>query len=86
MLNPSDKERLASLEADIPWIREALGRLELGQKEVRKLVEDHLIRPRNNSSGTNGKNGITITIGRKTIGAIIALPGLWAFLQSLGVV
>ena len=34
MLEPSDKERLATLEADIPWIKGALERIELGQKEL----------------------------------------------------
>ena len=34
MLEPSDKERLATLEADIPWIKGALERIEMGQKEL----------------------------------------------------
>ena len=34
MLGPTDKERLAALEAGIPWIKDSLGRIELGQKEL----------------------------------------------------
>ena len=82
MLDPSDKERLATLEADIPWIKDALGRLDLGQKELHKMVEDHLIGHRNGSAGTNGQNGgVTIVITKKAL--VVAVPigsttGLWA--------
>ena len=74
MLDRSDKERLAALETDIPWIKETLGRLELGLKEVHKSVESHLTSPRHGNGGSgNGTRGISIQIGQKTSLAILGL-------------
>ena len=42
MLERTDKERLATLEADIPWIKGGVARIEISQKEERKDLEEHL--------------------------------------------
>ena len=43
MLSPSDKERLATLEADIPWIKGALARIELATTELHDKLKDDTI-------------------------------------------
>lgn len=74
MLNLTDKERLATLEADIPWIREVLARLDLSMIEVHKSMEAHLISRRHLANG-NGTpiQGISIQVGQKTAIAVLAL-------------
>lgn len=93
MLERTDKERLASLEADIPWIKESLGRLESGLKDLHELFEDHLIHHRS-SSGTNGNGsngGVQIIIGKRALGVLATVPiggtlaGIAAYLKFLGV-
>lgn len=98
MLDPSDKERLATLEADIPWIKGSLVRLELSVKEVHKSVESHLISRRHLVDG-NGVpiaspaiTGVSIQIGQKTAIAIIGLLsgggllGVGGLLKVFGVI
>jgi len=85
MLQRSDKERLATLEAHIPWIRGSLGRIELGDKERSKALERHL---RNHPNGNGNGGSITVVLGRKTLTALVMAilgggGGIWALLQNL---
>ena len=79
MLELSDKERLATLEADIPWIKGALARLELSMNEVHKSVETHLLSRRHLVNGNGvpiappSVTGLSIQVGQKTAIAIIGL-------------
>ena len=87
MLNQTDKERLATLEADIPWIKDALGRLELGQKELHKSHEKHLAHHRGDGS-INGNGGVKIIIGKRALGLLASVPvggTVAGVLRSLGV-
>jgi len=91
MLQPKDKERLARLEADIPWIKESLGRLESGLEKLHELYEEHLTHHRNGSSGGQNGGGVTIVIGSKTVAtlltAVVAVAGVvGAYLKRQGII
>ena len=75
MLQQTDRERLATLEADRTWIKDTLVRLELAMAEVHKSVEAHLTAPRRHLVNGNGVpiTGINIQVGQKTALAILAL-------------
>lgn len=73
MLNPTDKERLATLEAGIPWIKELLDRLVAGQEKLHNALEAHIAHPAN-GNGSNG--GVQIIIGKKALGGLAALAAL----------
>ena len=92
MLERSDKERLAILETSVPWIRDALGRVELSQKEIRKDYDEHLRHHRFNGNGGSGsKDGISIQVGGKALGIIATMVGttwggtVWAALGTPGI-
>jgi len=70
MIERTEAERLATLEADIPWIKESLARLELGVKEVHQSCESHITR--HDGIPRNGNGGISVNIGRKTALALLA--------------
>ena len=91
MVPPTDKERLTALETERPWIKESLGRIELGQKELWKSHEKHLSRHRGNGNG-NGNSGVTIYISKKALGALTIPPltavigGVLGYLKFVGVI
>ena len=93
MLNPSDKERLAALEADIPWIKESLGRTESLLTDLHSLVEGHLIDhghiPGQQTGPQNG--GVAIVVGGKTMAALLtaaagAVGLIGAYLKKQGLI
>ena len=90
MLERSDKERLATLEADSSWIKESLERLELGQKEFHRSMEQHLVRHRGNGAANGGNGGVQIIIGKRTLVLLMTVPvggivsGALVYLRALG--
>ena len=90
-LSPSDKERLATLEADIPWIKDSLERTEGLLTDLHSLVGDHLIHHRNGSSSDGQNGGVALVIGGKTMAALltalVAAVGLaGAYLKKQGLI
>jgi len=81
MLTQTDKERLSVLEANIPWIKDAIARIELAEKERVKSLEKHLMKH------PNGTGGVQIIIGRKALGLLATGPAgaLIAWLHTQGV-
>ena len=71
MLERTDKERLATLEADIPWIKKSLTRLERGQTALHGSIEAHLSHPVSGNGTGNG--GVQIIIGKRALG-LLASP------------
>ena len=86
MLDQSDKERLAILETNIPWIKDSVARIELAEKERAKALERHLL----NHPNGNGNGGVRIIIGKKALTVLVSglatgpLAALFAYLRSQG--
>jgi len=82
VLEPSDKERLATLEANIPWIIGSLERLELAEKERAKTLERHLLKHGNRNGG------VQIIIGKRALTLLASIPlgggAVAAYLKSIG--
>ena len=89
-LSPSDKERLATLEADIPWIKESLGRTEGLLTDLNSLLGDHLIHHRNGSPSDGQNGGVSVVIGGKTMATLLSAAAavglIGAYLKKQGLI
>lgn len=85
MLNRTDKERLATLEAIVPRIEQTVNRIEKAQGEAHMRMDEHINYTKTNGTG-NG--GVTIVVGRKTIAALATtiLGGFGAYLKTQGII
>ena len=83
MINRSDKERLAALEAIVPRIEQAVGRIETAQLAAHEQMDGHI----RDTKKANGNGGVTIVIGGKSFaalatGATVVLGGIGAYLKD----
>ena len=90
MIDQTDKERLVRLETDVAWIKGALGRIEESLQDHHNHLDAHIEKYRAGSSSNGSNGGITIVVGKKTVGLIATLPlagvvtGVLGYLRSIG--